>query len=78
MQAGLLTRPLACSRPCYEVSLTPDHHADACRLILVLALSVLGFDGGVKFPQLLSQTFCVGNDSGQTVQAFPLHQFAPR
>ena len=78
MQAGLRTRPLACSRPCYEVSLAPDHHADARRLGLLLVLSVLCFDRSVKFLQLLSQAFHVGNDGGQTIQAFPFHSLAPR
>ena len=38
MQAGLLRRPLARCRPCYEVSLAPDHHADARRLMPVLGV----------------------------------------
>jgi hypothetical protein len=31
----------------------------------------------VKLPQLLPQTFHVGNDGGQTVQAFPFHPSSP-
>jgi hypothetical protein len=46
-------------------SFAPDQHSNACRLIgLFLTLSVLRFDGSVEFPQLLPQTFRVGNDRG--------------
>jgi len=46
-------------------SFAPDQHSNACRLIaLFLALSALCLDGGVEFPQLLPQTFRVGDDRG--------------
>jgi hypothetical protein len=59
-------------------SLAPDHHTDACRRIgLFLTLGFLRLHAGVKLPQLLPQTFRVGNDDGQTVLARTLHPLAP-
>jgi hypothetical protein len=59
-------------------SLPFDHHPNTYRLIgLFSPLTNLRLDAGVEFPQLLPETFHVGNYGGQTIVAFPFHPSSP-